>query len=94
MIMCTHKHHVFFVEMTTELAVTLRCNKIFLPIHLRQSSFVYISQVIFHTFDNSFYLLITGSWPKKIYCDFSLTQLHCDLESLFCLLYQLFLCET
>ena len=69
--MCTHKQHVFFLEKDNR-TVTLRSNKIFLQIHLRQSSFVYISQVIFYTFDKVFrFTLITGSiWHKKIYCDF------------------------
>ena len=51
--------------------VTLRCNKIFLQIHFRQSSFVYISQVIFYTFDKVFVLF--NKWfkvQKDFYCDF------------------------
>ena len=52
MIMCTHKHHVFFLETTTELshsdATTFSCKCI------SDSSFVYISQVIFSTFDKVF----------------------------------------
>ena len=41
--------------------VTLRCTKIFLQIHLWESSFVYVSQVIFYTFDNVF-RFIYNNW--------------------------------
>ena len=47
---------------------TLRCTKIFLQIDLQQSSFVYISQLIFYTFDNVF-RFIYNNWlmaPKKL----------------------------
>ena len=88
MIMCTSKHYVFFLEKDNR-TVTLRCNKIFLQLHLRQSSFAYISQEIFYTFDKSlsFYLITMAHGTKDFLWFFSLTQLHCNLKSLFCLLY-------
>ena len=56
MIMFTHKHHVFLLEKDNR-TVTLRCNKIFLQLHLQQSSFAYISQVIPYTFDKVFHFI-------------------------------------
>ena len=56
MIMCTSKHYVFFLEKDNR-TVTLRCNKIFWQLRLQRSSFAYISQVIFYTFDKVFHFI-------------------------------------
>ena len=69
--MHTHKHHVFCLETTTEMshsdATRFSCKFIsdrleFLCLH--------ISSNILHFWQSLSFYLITGSWHKKIYCDF------------------------
>ena len=62
MIMCTHKHYVFFLETTTELShydtARLSCNFISDGVPL----FTYLISNILHFWQSLSFYLITGSW--------------------------------
>ena len=71
MIMCTHKHHVFCLETTTELSHSDATRFSYKFISDRVPLFTYgILSNILHFWQSLLFYLITGSWHKKIYCDF------------------------
>ena len=67
MIRCMLKHHLFFLEKTTELSHL--CNNSSLWTSSLTEFVVYISQVILIHFQQSLsFCLIRGSWHKNISC--------------------------